>query len=157
MNKKEEVTLQERLDALEHETGSRMDMFDSAIRNAGGFEQPEEVTFKDKLKKAGNWIVNHKEEVLVASAFAVAGAILYALSKSQKQETTPEAIGKVVPIKQFLSTDDDHRWALIMHKYDGDGNEVSRLDVADQLINGDYNQVDDHIILFKEDDNNENR
>ena len=75
----------------------------------------------------------------------------------KKQETTPEAIGKVVPIKQFLSTDDDHRWALIMHKYDGDGNEVSRLDVADQLINGDYNQVDDHIILFKEDDNNENR
>ena len=161
MNKKEEVTLQERLDALEYETGSRMDMFDSAIRNAGGFdqpeewvEQPEEVTFTDKLKLAGKWMVNHKEELLVASVTVVTGAIIYALYKSQKQETTtevPEAIGKVVPIKQFLSTDDNHRWALIMHKYDGDGNEVSREDVADQLINGDYNQVDDHIIIFKED------
>ena len=160
MNKKEEVTLQERLDALEYEIGSRMDMFDSAIRNAGGFDQPEEVTFTDKLKLAGKWMVNHKEELLVASVTVVTGALLYALYKSQKQETplaVPDPIGTMVPIKQFLSTDDNHRWGLVMHKYDGDGNEVSQLDVADQLINGDYNQVDDHIIIFKEDDNNENR
>ena len=84
MNKNEEVTLQERLDALEYETGSRMDMFDSAIRNAGGLDQPEEVTFTDKLKQAGNWIVNHKEELLVASVTVVTGAVLYALYKSQK-------------------------------------------------------------------------
>ena len=160
MNKNEEVTLQERLDALEYETGSRMDMFDSAIRNAGGFDQPAEVTFKDKLKLAGKWMATHKEELLVASVTVVTGAVIYALYKSQKRETpteVPEAIGKVVPIRQFLSTDDNHRWTLIMHKYDGDGNEGSRLDVADQLINGDYNQVDDHIIIFKEDDDNENR
>ena len=160
MNKKEEVTLQERLDALEYETGSRMDMFDSAIRNAGGFDQPEEVTFTDKLKLAGKWMVNHKEELLVASVTVVTGALLYALYKSQKQETpleVPEPIGKMLPITTFLSTDDNHRWGLLMHKYDGDGNEVSRLDVADQLINGDYTQADDHIIIFKEDDDNENR
>ena len=157
MNKKEEVTLQERLDALEYETGSRMDMFDSAIRNAGGFDQPEEVTFKDKLKLAGKWMVNHKEELLVASVTVVTGAIIYALYKSQKQETTPEVIGKVVPIKQFLSTDDNHRWGLLMHKYDGDGNEVTVSDVIEQLTNEEYNQVDDHIIIFKEDDDNENR
>ena len=159
MNKKEELTLQERLDALEYETGSRMDMFDSAIRNAGGFDQPAEVTFKDKLKLAGKWIVNHKEELLVASVTAVTGAVIYALYKSQKQDTTPEVpepIGKMVPIRQFLSTDDyNYRWSLAMYKYDGAGNEVSRLDVADQLVNGDYRQVDDHIIIFKEDDNNE--
>lgn len=76
MNKNEEVTLQERLDALEYETGSRMDMFDSAIRNAGGFDQPEEVTFKDKLKLAGNWVVTHKEELLVASVTVVTGAVI---------------------------------------------------------------------------------
>ena len=161
MNKKEEITLQERLDALEYETGSRMDMFDSAIRNAGGFDQPEEVTFKDKLKLAGKWMANHKEELLVASVTVVTGALLYALYKSQKRETTtevPEAIGKVVPIKQLLSTDDyNYRWGLLMHKYDGDGNEVAVSDVADQLINGEYRQVDDHIIIFKEDDDNENR
>ena len=157
MNKKEEVTLQERLDALEYETSSRMDMFDSAIRNAGGFDQPEEVTFKDKLKLAGKWMATHKEELLVASVTVVTGAIIYALYKSQKQETTPEVIGKVVPIKQFLSTDDNHRWGLLMHKYDGDGNEVTVSDVIEQLTNEDYNQVDDHIIIFKEDDNNENR
>ena len=157
MNKKEEVTLQERLDALEYETSSRMDMFDSAIRNAGGFDQPEEVTFKDKLKLAGKWMATHKEELLVASVTVVTGAIIYALYKSQKQETTPEVIGKVVPIKQFLSTDDNHRWGLVMHKYDGDGNEVTVSDVIEQLTNEDYNQVDDHIIIFKEDDDNENR
>lgn len=157
MNKNEEVTLQERLDALEHETSSRMDMFDSAIRNAGGFdqpeewvEQPEEVTFKDKLKKAGNWMANHKEELLVASVTVVTGAVLYALYKSQKRETStevPEAIGKMVPIKQLLSTDDNYRWGLLMHKYDGDGNEVTVSDVIEQLTNEDYNQVDDHIII----------
>lgn len=160
MNKKEEVTLQERLDALEYETGSRMDMFDSAIRNAGGFDQPAEVTFKDKLKLAGKWMVDHKEELVVASVTVVTGALLYALHKSQKRETpteVPEAIGKMIPIKEFLSTDDNHRWGLVMHKYDGDGNEVSRLDVVDQLINGDYNQVDGNLIIFEEDDNNENR
>ena len=157
MNKKEEVTLQERLDALEYETGSRMDMFDSAIRNAGGFDQPEEVTFTDKLKLAGKWVVNNKEALVVASVTVVTGAILYALYKSQKQETTPEAIGTVVPIKEFLSTTDNHRWGLIMHKYDGDGNEISRLDVADQLINGDYTQLDDLIAIYKEADDNENR
>ena len=161
MNKNEEVTLQERLDALEYETGSRMDMFDSAIRNAGGFEQPEEVTFKDKLKLAGKWMATHKEELLVASVTVVTGAVIYALYKSQKRETTtevPEAIGKMVPIKQFLSTDDyNYRWGLVMHKYDGDGNEVTVSDVIEQLTNEDYNQVDDHIIIFKEDDNNENR
>ena len=161
MNKKEELTLQERLDALEYETGSRMDMFDSAIRNAGGFDQPAEVTFKDKLKLAGKWIVNHKEELLVASVTVVTGAVIYALYKSQKQDTTtevPEPIGKMVPIKQFLSTDDyNYRWSLAMYKYDGDGNEVSRLDVADQLINGDYTQLDDDLIIFEEDDNNEKR
>ena len=160
MNKNEEVTLQERLDALEYETGSRMDMFDSAIRNAGGFDQPEEVTFKDKLKLAGKWMATHKEELLVASVTVVTGAVIYALYKSQKRETTtevPEAIGKMVPIKQFLSTDDNHRWGLLMHKYDGDGNEVTVSDVIEQLTNEDYNQVDDHIIIFKEDDNNENR
>ena len=160
MKKKEEVTLQERLDALEYETGSRMDMFDSAIRNAGGFDQHEEVTFKDKLKLAGKWMVNHKEELLVASVTVVTGAVIYALYKSQKRETpteVPEAIGTVVPIKQFLSTVDNHRWGLLMHKYDVDGNEVSRLDVADQLINGEYTQVDDNLIIFKEDDDNENR
>ena len=155
---KEYETLQERLDALEYETGSRMDMFDSAIRNAGGFEQPEEVTFKDKLKLAGNWVVNNKEALVVASVTVVTGAILYALYKSQKQETTPEAIGKVVPIKQFLSTEDvNYRWSLAMYKYDGDGNEINRLDVADQLINGDYRQLDSDIVIFQEDDNNENR
>ena len=157
MNKKEEVTLQERLDALEYETGSRMDMFDSAIRNAGGFDKPAEVTFKDKLKLAGKWMVNHKEELLVASVTVVTGAVIYALYKSQKQEAPTEASGTVVPIKLFKSTVDNHRWALIMHKYDADGNEISRLDVADQLINGDYKQVDDHIIIFQEDDDNENR
>ena len=160
MNKKEEVTLQERLDALEYETGSRMDMFDSAIRNAGGFDQPEEVTFKDKLKLAGKWMATHKEELLVASVTVVTGAVLYALYKSQKRETpteVPEPIGKVVPIRQFLSTDDNHRWGLVMHKYDGDGNEVSRLDVADQLISGDYTQLDSNIVIFQEDDDNENR
>ena len=157
MNKKEEVTLQERLDALEYETGSRMDMFDSAIRNAGGFDKPAEVTFIDKLKLAGNWVVNNKEALVVASVTVVTGAVLYALYKSQKQETTPEAIGTVVPITQFLSTVDDYRWSLAMYKYDGDGNEISRLDVADQLINGDYRQVDDNIIIFQEDDDNENR
>ena len=157
---KEYETLQERLDALEYETGSRMDMFDSAIRNAGGFDQPEEVTFKDKLKLAGKWMATHKEELLVASVTVVTGAVLYALYKSQKRETpteVPEPIGKVVPIRQFLSTDDNHRWGLLMHKYDVDGNEVSRLDVADQLINGEYTQVDDNLIIFKEDDDNENR
>ena len=160
MNKNEEVTLQERLDALEYETGSRMDMFDSAIRNAGGFDQPEEVTFKDKLKLAGKWMATHKEELLVASVTVVTGAVLYALYKSQKRETpteVPEPIGKVVPIRQFLSTDDNHRWGLLMHKYDGDGNEVSRLDVADQLISGDYTQLDSNIVIFQEDDDNENR
>ena len=168
MNKKEEVTLQERLDALEYETGSRMDMFDSAIRNAGGFdqpeewvEQPEEVTFKDKLKLAGKWMAAHKEELLVASVTVVTGAVIYALYKSQKRETTtevPEAIGKMLPIKQFLSTDDhNYRWGLFTYKYDGDGNEVTVSDVIEQLTNEDYNQVDDHIIIFKEDDNNENR
>ena len=161
MNKKEEVTLQERLDALEHETGSRMDMFDSAIRNAGGFEQPEEVTFKDKLKLAGKWMVNHKEELLVASVTVVTGAVIYALYKSQKRETptdVPEPIGKMLPIKQFLSKEDlNYHWSLAMDKYDSNGNEVSRLDVVDLLINGDYNQVDDHIIIFKEDNDNENR
>ena len=161
MNKKEEVTLQERLDALEYETGSRMDMFDSAIRNAGGFDQPEEVTFKDKLKLAGKWMATHKEELLVASVTVVTGAVIYALYKSQKRETTtevPEAIGKMLPIKQFLSKDDyNYRWGLVMHKYDGDGNEVSRLDVADQLINGDYTQLDSNIVIFQEDDDNENR
>ena len=158
---KEYETLQERLDALEYETGSRMDMFDSAIRNAGGFEQPEEVTFKDKLKLAGKWMVNHKEELLVASVTVVTGALLYALYKSQKRETTtevPEAIGKMLPIKQFLSTDDhNYRWGLVTYKYDGDGNEVTVSDVIEQLTNEDYNQVDDHIIIFQEDDNNENR
>ena len=152
MNKKEEVTLQERLDALEYETGSRMDMFDSAIRNAGGFDQPEEVTFKDKLKLAGKWMVNHKEELLVASVTVVTGAIIYALYKSQKQETpteVPEPIGKMLPITTFLSTEDrNHRWALLMHKYDGDGNEVSLFDVADQLINGDYTPVDSNVTIF---------
>ena len=161
MNKNEYVTLQERLDALEYETGSRMDMFDSAIRNAGGFEQPEEVTFKDKLKQAGKWMANHKEELLVASVTVVTGAVIYALYKSQKRETTtevPEAIGKMVPIKQLLSTDDhNYRWGLLMHKYDGDGNEVTVSDVIEQLTNEDYNQVDDHIIIFKEENNNENR
>ena len=161
MNKNEEVTLQERLDALEYETGSRMDMFDSAIRNAGGFDKPEEVTFTDKLKKVGNWMVNHKEELLVASVTVVTGAVIYALYKSQKRETTtevPEVIGKMLPIKQFLSKEDlNYHWSLAMDKYDSYGNEVSRLDVVDQLINGDYNQVDDHIIIFKEDDDNENR
>ena len=161
MNKKEEVTLQERLDALEYETGSRMDMFDSAIRNAGGFDQPEEVTFKDKLKQAGKWMVTHKEELVVASVTVVTGALLYALYKSQKRETTPEIpepIGKMLPIRQFLSTDDNHRWGLVMHKYDGDGNEVSVYDVADQLINGDYTQLDDNLIIFdEENDDNENR
>ena len=174
MNKNEEVTLQERLDALEYETGSRMDMFDSAIRNAGGFDQPEEwveqpeewveqpaeVTFTDKLKQAGKWMANHKEELLVASVTVVTGAVIYALYKSQKRETTtevPEAIGKMVPIKQFLSTVDNHRWGLVMHKYDGDGNEVTVSDVIEQLTNGDYNQVDDNLIIFEEDDDNENR
>ena len=158
---KEYETLQERLDALEYETGSRMDMFDSAIRNAGGFDQPAEVTFADKLKQAGNWMVNHKEELLVASVTVVTGTLLYALYKSQKRETpteVPEAIGKMLPIKQFLSKEDlNYHWSLAMDKYDSDGNEVSRLDVVDQLINGEYNQVDDHIIIFKEDDDNENR
>ena len=157
MNKKEEVTLQERLDALEYETGSRMDMFDSAIRNAGGFDKPAEVTFKDKLKLAGKWMVNHKEELLVASVTVVTGAVIYALYKSQKQEAPTEASGTVVPIKLFKSTVDNHRWALLMHKYDADGNEISRLDVADQLINGDYKQVDSNIVIFQEEDNNENR
>lgn len=160
MNKKEELTLQERLDALEYEIGSRMDMFDSAIRNAGGFEQPAEVTFTDKLKQAGKWMVDHKEGLVVASVTVVTGALIYALYRSQKRETTPEvpeAIGTMVPIKEFLSTDDNHRWGLVMHKYDGDGNEVSRLDVADQLINGDYTQVDDDLIIFEEENNNENR
>ena len=160
MNKNEYLTLQERLDALEYETGSRMDMFDSAIRNAGGFEQPAEVTFTDKLKQAGKWMVDHKEELVVASVTVVTGALIYALYRSQKRETTPEvpeAIGKMVPIKEFLSTDDNHRWGLVMHKYDGDGNEVSRLDVVDQLINGDYTQVDDNLIIFEEENNNENR
>ena len=159
MNKKEEVTLQERLDALEYETGSRMDMFDSAIRNAGGFDQPAEVTFKDKLKLAGKWIVNHKEELVVASVTVVTGALLYALYKSQKQDTTtevPEAIGTMVPIKEFISTEDvNYSWSLAMYKYDGDGNEINRLDVADQLINGDYRQLDSDIVIFQEDDNNE--
>ena len=64
----------------------------------------------------------------------------------------------MLPIKQFLSKEDlNYHWSLAMDKYDSDGNEVSRLDVVDQLINGDYNQVDDHIIIFKEDDDNENR
>lgn len=156
MKENEYVTLQERLDALEYETGSRMDMFDSAIRNAGGFEQPAEVTFKDKLKLAGKWMVNHKEELLVASVTVITGAVIYALYKSQKQETpteVPEPIGKMLPIKQFLSTEDlNYHWSLAMDKYDSDGNEVSRLDVVDQLINGDYKQVDDHIIIFDEED-----
>lgn len=158
MKENEYVTLQERLDALEYETGSRMDMFDSAIRNAGGFDQPAESTFTDKLKLAGKWMVNHKEELLVASVSIATGALIYALYKSQKRETTPEApepIGTVVPIKQFISTDDDYRWSLAMHKYDGDGNEVSLFDVADQLINGDYTQLDEDIIIYQEDDNNE--
>ena len=157
---KEYETLQERLNALEYETGSRMDMFDSAIRNAGGFDQPAEVTFKDKLKQAGKWMANHKEELLVASVTVVTGAVIYALYKSQKRETTPEIpepIGKMLPIKQFLSTDDNHRWGLVMHKYDGDGNEVSVHDVADQLINGDYTQLDSNIVIFQEDEYNENR
>lgn len=156
MKENEYVTLQERLDALEYETGSRMDMFDSSIRNAGGFEQPAEVTFKDKLKLAGKWMVNHKEELLVASVTVITGAVIYALYKSQKRETTtevPEAIGTMVPIKQFRSTEDlNYHWSLAMDKYDSDGNEVSRLDVVDQLINGDYKQVDDHIIIFDEED-----
>lgn len=144
MKENEYVTLQERLDALEYETGSRMDMFDSSIRNAGGFEQPAEVTFKDKLKLAGKWMVNHKEELLVASVTVITGAVIYALYKSQKQET---------PTEVLLSTEDlNYHWSLAMDKYDSDGNEVSRLDVVDQLINGDYKQVDDHIIIFDEED-----
>lgn len=157
MTENEYVTLQERLDALEYETGSRMDMFDSAIRNAGGFDQPEEVTFTDKLKQAGKWISRNKEGLLVASVTVAVGVVAYALYRSQKQETTPETIGKVVPIKQFLSTDDDYRWSLAMHKYDSDGNEISRLDVADQLINGDYTQSDSNIVIFQEENNNEKR
>ena len=121
----------------------------------------EKSTFKDKLKLAGKWVVNHKEELLVASVTVVTGALVYAVYKSQKQETStevPEPIGKVLPITTFLSTEDrNHRWAVIMYKYDGDGNEVSRRDVADQLINGDYTQVDDNLIIFEEDDDNENR
>ena len=104
----------------------------------------EKGTFKDKLKLTGSWIANHKVELVVASV--VTGAIVYAVYKGKKQETppeVPETIGKMLPIKQFLSTDDhNYRWGLVMYKYDGDGNEVSLFDVADQLINGDFNQTD---------------
>ena len=158
MKENEYVTLQERLDAMEYETGSRMDMLDNAVRKAGGFDQPSESTFTDKLKKAGNWIANHKEEVLVASVSVITGAVIYALYKSQKQETPPAVVGKIIPVKQFHSKGDQgHSWALAMYKYDGDGNEVSRLDVADQLINGDYTQLDDDLIIFQEGDDNEKR
>lgn len=158
MTENEYVTLQERLDALEYETGSRMDMFDSAIRNVGGFDQPEEVTFTDKLKQAGNWISRNKEGLLVASVTVAVGVVAYALYKGQKQEAPSEVVGKIVPIREFLSTDYNHRWGLVMHKYDGDGNEVSLFDVADQLINGEFKQVDDNITIFdEEEDYNEKR
>lgn len=159
MNKKEEVTLQERLDAMEYETGSRMDMFDSAIRNLGGFEKSGgESSIKDKLKLAGNWISRNKEGLLVASVTVAVGVVAYALYKGQKQEMTPEAIGKVLPFKQVRSKEDhNYHWSLAMDKYDSDGNEITIYEVIEQLINEDYTQVDDNIIIFEEDDNNEKR
>lgn len=156
MKENEYVTLQERLDAMEYETGSRMDMLDNAVRKAGGFDQPSESSFTDKLKKTGNWIANHKEELLVASVTVITGAVIYALYKSQKQETPPAVVGKIIPVKHFLSKEDqNHSWALAMHKYDGDGNEISIHEVVEQLINEDYNQLDDDLIIFEEGDNNE--
>ena len=110
----------------------------------------EKSTLKDKLKLTGSWIADHKVELAVASV--VTGAIIYAAYKGQKQKTppeVPETIGKMLPIKEFLSTaDHNYRWGLAMYKYDGDGNEVSLFDVADQLINGDYDQVDYNINIF---------
>lgn len=153
MKENEYVTLQERLDAMEYETGSRMDMLDNAVRKSGGFDQPAGSTFTDKLKQTGNWIANHKEEVLVASVTVITGAVMYALYRSQKQETPPAVVGKIIPVKQFLSTDDDYRWSLAMHKYDDEGNEINLFDVADQLINGEYTQSDSNIVIFQEDDN----
>ena len=155
MNKNEYLTLQERLDALEYETGSRMDMFDSAIRNAGGFDQPEEVTFTDKLKQAGKWIANHKEEILLASVTAVTGAIIYALYKSQKQETqeTPPEVIKLIPVTHRIAMDD--RWALAAHKYDDEGNEITLNEIVEQLINEDFKQVDDTLMVVEGEKNNE--
>ena len=106
----------------------------------------EKGTFKDKLKLTGSWIANHKTELAVASV--VTGAIVYAVYKGQKQKMPPEAVGKILPMKQYLSTDDhNYRWALVKHTLDDAGNEITLHEVVEQLINGDFNQVDVSVLI----------
>lgn len=154
MNKNEEVTLQERLDAMEYETGSRMDMFDSAIRNLGGFEKSGgELSIKDKLKLAGNWISRNKEGLLVASVTVAVGVVAYALYKGQKQEAPSEVVGKIVPLKNYKSIGDrDYGWCLSTSKYDREGNEITYHEIVEQLINEEFTQEDKDILIFDEED-----
>ena len=106
----------------------------------------EKSTFKDTLKLTGSWIANHKVELAVASV--VTGAIIYAAYKGQKPGTPPEVIGKILPIKQYLSTDDhNYHWALVKDAIDDAGNEITLHEVVEQLINGDFNQVDLSVLI----------
>ena len=95
----------------------------------------EKGTFKDKLKLTGSWIANHKTELAVASV--VTGAIVYAVYKGKKQETSPEVIGKILPMKQYLSTDDhDYSWTLVNHTLDDAGNEITLYEAIERIVNG---------------------
>lgn len=106
----------------------------------------EKSTFKDKLKLTGSWIADHKVELAVASV--VTGAIVYAVYKGQKQKIPPATIGKTLPMKQYLSTDDyDYSWTLVNHTLDDAGNEITLYEAIERIINGDFNQVDGSVII----------
>ena len=106
----------------------------------------EKSTIKDKLKQTGSWIADHKVELAVASV--VTGAIVYAVYKGQKQKTPPVTNGKILPMTQYLSTDDqDYRWTLEAHMLDDAGNKVSLYEAIEKIINGDFNQIDDSVII----------
>ena len=106
----------------------------------------EKSTIKDKLKQTGSWIADHKVELAVASV--VTGAIVYAVYKGQKKKTPPATIGKILPMKQYLSTDDhDYRWTLVNHVLDDAGNEITLYEAIERIVNGDFNQVDGSVII----------
>ena len=105
----------------------------------------EKSTFKDKLKLTGSWIAQHKVELAVASV--VTGVIVYAAYKGQKQKTPLVTDGKILPMKQYLSTDDDdYSWTLVNYTLDDAGNEITLHEAIKRIINGVYDQVDGSVI-----------
>lgn len=112
----------------------------------------EEKTFKDQAKRAGKWVSNHKKEIAIVSAVVVTGAILYKQYKSVTKGTLPSGDGVIVPITNYLSTDDvNYRWGLAVYKYDSEGAEVALDTVIDQLSKGLFNQIDEDIFISKGD------